>query len=49
VKKIVSAGRTVYLKESTRALLRRCYIEEESERILRMTLDIDGNPYKTIK
>ncbi len=49
VEKIVSAGRTVYLKESTRALLRRCYIEEESERILSKTLDIDGNPYKTIK
>ncbi len=46
---IVSAGRTVYLKESTRALLRRCYKEEECERILGMTLDMDGNPYKTIK
>jgi hypothetical protein len=49
VEKIVSAGRTVYLKESTRALLRRCYIEDESERILSKTLDIDGNPYKTIQ
>jgi hypothetical protein len=49
VNKIVSAGRTVYLKESTRALLRRCYIEDYSERILSKTLDIDSNPYKTIQ
>lgn len=48
VEKIVSAGRTVYLKESTRKLLRRCFIEEECERILSMTLDMDGNPYKKI-
>lgn len=49
VEEILSAGRTVYLKESTRKLLRRCFIEEECERILGMTLDMDGNPYKTIK
>jgi hypothetical protein len=42
---IVKAGRTVYLKESTRALLRRCFIEEECERILSMTVDMDGKPY----
>lgn len=43
---IVIAGRTVYLKESTRALMRRCFIEEECERILAKTLDMDGQPYK---
>ncbi len=48
VEKIVSAGRTVYLKESTRKLLRRCFIEEECERILSMTLDMDGQPYQKV-
>ena len=43
---IVKAGHTVYLKESTRALLRRCFIEEECERILTLTVDMDGMPYK---
>ena len=43
---IVKAGRTVYLKESTRALLRRCFKEEECERILGMTVDMDGLPYR---
>lgn len=39
---IATAGRTVYLKESTRAMLRRCFIEEECNRILSMTLDMEG-------
>ena len=43
---IVKDGRTVYLKKSTRALMRRCFIEKECERILAMTLDMDGQPYK---
>lgn len=43
---ITTSGRTVYLKESTRQLLRRCYKEEECERILSMTVDMDGEPYK---
>lgn len=43
---IVKDGRTVYLKESTRALMRRCFIEEECERILNLTQDMDGKPYK---
>ena len=43
---IVKSGRTVYLKKSTRALMRRCFIEEECERILSMTLDMYGQPYK---
>ena len=43
---IVKAGRTVYLKESTRALLRRCFKEEECERILALTVDMDGQPYR---
>ena len=43
---IVTHGRTVYLKESTRALMRRCFIEEGCEQILAMTLDMDGQPYK---
>lgn len=42
---IVKVGRTVYLKESTRALLRRCFKEEECERILALTVDMDGKPY----
>lgn len=46
VEKIVSSGRTVYLKESTRKLLCQCFTEEEYERILRMTLDMDGNRIK---
>lgn len=46
VEQIVRAGRTVYLKESTRALMRRCFIKKECERILDMTLDMDGKPYK---
>lgn len=44
--RIALAGRTVYLKESTRQMLRRCFVEEECERILSMTVDMDGNPYK---
>ena len=43
---ITHAGRTVYLKESTRKLLRRCFVEEEYERILGMTVDMDGQPYQ---
>jgi len=43
---IVKAGRPVYLKESTRALLRRCFKEEEYERILALTVDMDGQPYR---
>lgn len=46
--RIVNAGRTVYLKESTRELLRRCFIEGECERILGMTLDMDGQPYQKV-
>ena len=45
---ITHAGRTVYLKESTRKLLRRCFIEEECEHILSMTVDMDGKPYKRL-
>ena len=43
---ITHAGRTVYLKESTRKLLRRCFVEEECEHILSMTVVMDGKPYK---
>lgn len=46
VEKITLAGRTVYLKESARQLLRRCFKEEECERILGLTVDMDGEPYK---
>lgn len=46
---IVLDGRTVYLKESTRQLLRRCFIEEECERILSLTVDMDGKPYEPNK
>lgn len=39
---IVKAGRTVYLKESIRALLHRCFKEDECDRILSLTLDMNG-------
>ncbi len=42
-KKITDAGRTVYLKESARALLRRCYKEGYYNEILSRTVDMDGN------
>jgi hypothetical protein len=42
-KKITDAGRTVYLKESCRALLRRCYKEDYYNEILSRTVDMDGN------
>jgi len=41
-KKITDAGRTVYLKESARALLRRCYKEDYYNEILSRTVDMDG-------
>ena len=41
-KTITDAGRTVYLKESARALLRRCYKEEYYNEILSHTVDMDG-------
>lgn len=42
-KKITDAGKTVYLKESARALLRRCYKEDYYNKILSRTVDMDGN------
>ena len=44
-KTITAAGRTVYLKESARKLLRRCCQEEYYNEILSRTVDMDGNPY----
>ena len=41
-KKITDAGKTVYLKESARALLRRCYQDEYYNEIMSRTLDMDG-------
>ena len=43
--RIALADCTVYLKESTRKLLRRCFVEEECERILSLTVDMDGKSY----
>ena len=43
-KMIAGAGKTVYLKESARALLRRCYKEDYYNEILSRTVDMDGNP-----
>jgi len=43
IKRITDAGRTVYLKESCRALLRRCYKEDYYNEILSRTVDMDGN------
>ena len=42
-KKITDAGKTVYLKESARALLRRCYKEDYYNEILSRTVDMNGN------
>lgn len=42
-KMITDAGKTVYLKESARALLRRCYKEDYYDEILSRTVDMDGN------
>ena len=47
--KITDAGRTVYLKESARTLLRRCYEEEYYNRILSRTVDMDGNQWQPVK
>jgi len=41
--KITGACRTVYLKESARKLLQRCYIEDYYNVILSRTVDMDGN------
>lgn len=43
---ITAAGKTVYLKESTRALMRRCFTEEHYNEILSCTVDMDGKPIK---
>ena len=40
---ITVAGRTVYLKESARKLLQRCYDEKYYNEILSRTVDMDGN------
>lgn len=40
---ITSYGRTVYLKESTRDLLRRCSPKEFYDVVLSRTVDMDGN------
>ena len=42
--KITAAGKTVYLKESARELLQRCYKEENYNEILSRTVDMDGLP-----
>ncbi len=42
VNEIVIAGRTVYLKESARKMLRRCFKEDYCNRILSYTVDMDG-------
>ena len=47
VEKIVAAGRTVYLKESTRKLLLGCLSDTEYKRIMGFTQDMDGHPYPT--
>jgi len=43
---ITYAGRTVYLKESARALLHRCYKEDYYNEILSRTVDMDGNQWQ---
>lgn len=44
---IATAGKTVYLKESVRRLMRRCFLEEHYNDILSHTVDMDGNAIKT--
>jgi len=39
---ITAAGKTVYLKESVRRLMRRCFTEEHYNEILSYTVDMDG-------
>lgn len=41
--KITGACRTVYLKESARKLLQRCYKEDYYNEIMSRTVDMDGN------
>lgn len=41
---IYDEGRTVYLKESARKLLRHCYKGDYYNEILSRTVDMDGNP-----
>lgn len=48
-KKIAAAGKTVYLKESARKLLSRCYKEEYYNEILFRTVDMDGKRIITDK
>ena len=45
-KKITDAGKTVYLKESARALLRRCCDEDFYNKILSRTVDMDGKQWQ---
>ena len=40
---ITTAGKTIYLKESARKLLARCYKSEKYNEILSRTVDMDGN------
>ena len=40
-------GRTIYLKESTRRLLRQYFRPGAYEGLMSLTVDIDGKPYKT--
>ena len=40
--KIVNAGRTVYLKESARQILRRCFNEDCYNKTISQTVDMDG-------
>lgn len=48
VRDITAAGRTVYLKESARNLLARCYKTEKYNEIMSRTVDMEGNNWKTI-
>ena len=40
---ITDAGKTVYLKESTRKLLQRCFKTDYYNIIMARTVDLDGN------
>ncbi len=43
---IIAAGRTVYLKESARNMLARCYKPEKYNEIMSRTVDMDGKEWK---
>ena len=46
---VCKSGKTIYLKESTRRLLRNFLTESKYKEILSHTVDMDGNPVQADK